>query len=66
MGPYEFRKCLQDIGWSQRSAAARLNIRHTRTERMATGRYPAPPGWLPLSALYEGIEIRPEWPRPVE
>ncbi len=21
---------------------------------------------LPLSVLYEGIEIRPEWPRPVE
>jgi hypothetical protein len=62
MSPDEFRACLAAIGWTQRSLAERLDIHHTRTARMATGRYQVPPevaAWLRLLAQLHAVHKLP-------
>jgi transcriptional regulator with XRE-family HTH domain len=39
----QFRDCLEQIGWSQRGMAARLQIAEQQVRRWASGRYPIPP-----------------------
>jgi len=63
LSPDEFRACLDTIGWSQRNLARRLAIHHTRTERMATGRYPVPPEvatWLRVMAAFHSSHMLPD------
>ena len=68
MSPDEFRACLDTIGWSQRNLARRLAIHYTRTERMATGRYPVPANiadWLRRLASLHAVHKLPHgWREP--